>query len=295
MNTLAKISAAFPFKSHYASVLGSKMHYIEQGSGDPVLFLHGIPASSYLWRNVIPELSSKGRCIAPDLIGMGKSDKPDITYRIFDHIKYIDAFIDTLKLRNITLVLHGLGSIIGFDYAMRHPKNVSRIVFYEAYIGELHEWKKMSLPLQQLSVMFQNKEASQKAILADTNLIKKMFMGTSLRKLTKEELEVYNAPFLKSQDRVVLWQYIQDSPFGLRAKDVAELISNYTKYLEKSSIPKLLLYNIPGFITTMGNIEWCRKNLPNLTVVDLHEGLHFAQEYNPQEFGYEISKWMTRD
>src|SRR5258707_79307 len=114
------IPSNFPYTSQYVDVYGSKMHYFEQGEGDPILFLHGIPTSSYLWRNVIPHISTLGRCIAPDLIGMGKSDKPDIEYSLSDHIKYIEKFIDTLKLKNLTLVLHGWGSIIGFNYAIRN-------------------------------------------------------------------------------------------------------------------------------------------------------------------------------
>ena len=103
------ISPDFPFSSHFADVHGSRMHYIEQGEGDPILFLHGNPTSCYLWRNIIPHMTPPGHCVAPDLIGMGKSDKPDIDYRFFDHAKYIEGFIDALGLKNITLVVHELG------------------------------------------------------------------------------------------------------------------------------------------------------------------------------------------
>jgi haloalkane dehalogenase len=110
------------------------MHYIEAGEGDPIVFLHGNPTSSYLWRNVIPHLASLGRCIAPDLIGMGRSGKPDIEYRFFDHVRYTDAFIDALGLRNITLVIHDWGSALGFHYAMSHAENMKAITFLEAIL-----------------------------------------------------------------------------------------------------------------------------------------------------------------
>jgi len=126
----ADISAEFPYASHYIEVLGSKMHYVEQGSGDPILFLHGIPSSSYLWRNIIPFLADKGRCIAVDLIGLGKSDKPDIAYTVFDHIRYIEAFINALGLTNLTIVMHAWGSVIGFDYAMRNEANIKALAFF---------------------------------------------------------------------------------------------------------------------------------------------------------------------
>jgi len=108
MTTKQDISADFPYKSNYIEVHGSRIHYVDEGSGDPILFLHGNPTSSYLWRNVIPHVASLARCIAPDLIGMGKSDKPDIEYRFFDHAEYLEGFIDEMGLRNITLVVHDL-------------------------------------------------------------------------------------------------------------------------------------------------------------------------------------------
>ena len=124
MTTQQEISAAFPFQSKFVEVHGSKMHYVEEGAGDPVLFLHGNPTSSYLWRNVIPHVSPLARCIALDLIGMGKSDKPDLEYRFVEHSRYVDGFIEALGLRNITFVIHDWGSALGFHYARRPEENV---------------------------------------------------------------------------------------------------------------------------------------------------------------------------
>src|SRR5579863_576460 len=123
--------------SGVAEVLDSQMHYLEQGSGDPILLLHGMPSSSSVWRKVLPFLAPLGRCIAPDLIGMGKSGRPDLAYTIEDHIRYIEAFIEAKKLKNLTLVLHGWGSLIGFDYAMRHEANCKGLVFYESFLRPL--------------------------------------------------------------------------------------------------------------------------------------------------------------
>ena len=135
-----EISAAFPFESHYVEVEGSKIHYVDEGEGDPILFLHGNPTSSYLWRNIMPHVTSAGRAVAPDLIGMGKSDKPDIEYRFFDHVKYIDGFIDALGLKNITLVIHDWGSAIGFHYTARNESNVKGLAFMEAIIAPVPSW-----------------------------------------------------------------------------------------------------------------------------------------------------------
>ena len=140
--TTQEISAAFPFQSKFVEVHGSKMHYVEEGAGDPVLFLHGNPTSSYLWRNVIPHVSPLARCIALDLIGMGKSDKPDLEYRFVEHSRYVDGFIEALGLRNITFVIHDWGSALGFHYARRHEENVKGLAFMEAIVRTLtwDEW-----------------------------------------------------------------------------------------------------------------------------------------------------------
>jgi haloalkane dehalogenase len=128
------ISTEFPYESRYVDVLGSEMHYVEQGEGDPILFLHGNPTSSYLWRNIIPHASPHGRAIAVDLIGMGRSAKPDLDYRFVDHARYLDAFIEALGLTNITLVIHDWGSGLGFHYATRHPNKIKAVAFMEAIV-----------------------------------------------------------------------------------------------------------------------------------------------------------------
>ncbi len=134
MTTQQPILADFSFESRYVEVHGSKIHYVDQGSGDPVLFLHGQPTSSYLWRNVIPHVSPVARAIAMDNIGFGKSDKPDIEYRFVDHVKYVEGFIEALGLKNVTLVIHDWGSALGFHYAMRNESNVKGIAFMEALL-----------------------------------------------------------------------------------------------------------------------------------------------------------------
>lgn len=126
------ISADFPFESKYVEVNGSRIHYVEEGSGDPILFLHGNPTSSYLWRNIIPHVTGVGRAIAMDLIGFGKSDKPDIGYRFSDHVPYVDGFIEALDLHDLTLVIHDWGSGLGLHYAARHEDNVKGLAMMEA-------------------------------------------------------------------------------------------------------------------------------------------------------------------
>lgn len=143
MASTQAISPDFPFESHYLEVQGAKLHYIDTGKGDPILFLHGNPTSSYLWRNIIPYVTPFGRCIALDLIGMGKSDKPDIDYRFFDHVKYVEGFIEAMGLQGITLVLHDWGSALGFHYASRNAANVKGMAFMEAILMPVPSWEDM--------------------------------------------------------------------------------------------------------------------------------------------------------
>lgn len=291
----SEISSDFPFKSKYVDVHGSKMHYVEQGQGDPILFMHGIPTSSYLWRNIIPYLSPYGRCIAVDLIGLGKSDKPDISYRVFDHIKYIEGFIKALKLERLTLVLQGWGSLIGFDYAMRYPNNVQSLAFMESHIRAISDWAMVSLPLKELCALFNNVEELERSETAGKQFVSQFMPRAVLRKLGSEEIMRYEEPFTKPGSSKPIWQCLRDLPIGddTRAKDVTELIDNYSKKLRQSSIPKLMLYAIPGYLTTVDTIQWAKEQLPQLKLVYIGEGLHYMPETNPVKLGTELAIWYN--
>lgn len=279
--------------SHFIEVLGSKIHYLEAGQGDPMLFIHGMPTSSYLWRKVIPLVSAHARCIAPDLIGMGKSDKPDIEYRIFDHIRYIEDFIEKMKLNNITLVLHGWGSLVGFDIASRHPEKIKALAFYESYIRPEKDWKMLSLPVQQFASLLVPQGAGYRAVVKQNYLIEKLLRSGIIRQLSEEEMDAYRAPFRTPESRKLLWQYIQDLPLGNGPADVEELIEAYSKWLCETALPKLMFYAMPGFITTMDAVQWARTHLKNLTLESIDDGLHFAQEVYPELFGGKLQQWYS--
>src|SRR3990167_2871208 len=280
--------------SHFISVKGSQIHYIDIGSGDPIVFLHTVPTSSYTWRHIISAISPKARCIAPDLIGMGQSDKPDIEYRVFDHIAYIEAFIDALKLKNITLVLHGWGSVIGFDYARRHEKNIKGIAFYESHLQPVTDWSKLSLPVQQLATLLNRPGASYRSVVKQNYFIEKLLPRSVIRPLTEEEMEHYRAPFQTPESRKPLWQYVNDLPLGKGPTDVVKLIEEYSKWLQKTKIPKLLLYAIPGFMTTIENVVWARDHFPNTEIAALDDALHLAQESVPEQFSEALLKWYEK-
>lgn len=284
-------SAEKKINSHFISVNGSKMHYCDAGDGDPILFLHGMPTSSYVWRHIIPTIASSGYCIAPDLIGMGQSDKPEIDYRVFDHIQYIDSLIDALQLKNITLVLHGWGSVIGLDYARRHENNIKGIAFYEAHLQPIMHWNELSLPVQQFATLLNRQGASYRAIIKQNYFIEKLLPRSVIRALSEEEMACYRAPFLTPESRKPLWQYLNDLPLGKGCDDVVALIQQYSLWLQKTPIPKLMLYAIPGFMTTMDNVQWARQSLPHLELAALDDALYLAQESVPELFSEALLKW----
>lgn len=281
-------------ESHFIAVKESTMHYFEMGSGDPILFLHGMPISGFAWRHMLPSLSEKGRCIALDLIGMGESGKPDIEYRVFDHIEYLDAFIDQLGLQNITLVLHGWGSVIGLDYARRHAHNIKRIVFYEAHLQPITQWHQLSLPVQQFATLLSRPGASYRAIIKQNYFIEKLLPRSVIRELSEDEMDVYRKPFLTEDSRKPLWQYINDMPLGKGPEDVVALIAQYSAWLQKTDIPKLLIYATPGFMTTIDHVAWARDHFKNIQVVALDDALYLAQESVPDQFSEAILTWIDK-
>lgn len=290
--TNERISEKMPYPSKFVEVHGSKMHFVEVGEGNPILFLHGIPTSSYIWRNIIPHLSTLGRCIAPDLIGFGKSEKPNIEYTVFDHINYLNKFIETLGLKKITLIMHGWGSVIGFDYAMRNEKNCTGLVFYEAFLRSMNG-DDISLPYQEQLLTLQQEENIQEVVVnGAASFIDKIIPQHIMRSLSDTEMNYYREPFLKEGTGKPIMQYIKELPKGSGKSKVDDLISDYSKKLTKSNLPKLMLYSVPGFITTIATAIWAKDNLPNLEIIDIGEELHLGQESYPQMIGETISVWL---
>lgn len=282
------------YPANFTSVNGFKMHYLQQGSGDPVVFVHGMPTWSYLWRNIIPYLSDKACCVAPDLIGMGRSDKPDIAYTVFDHIQYFEGFVHALGLKNITLVLHGWGSVIGLDYARRHENNVKAVAFFEGHIRPVKQREHLSLPIQQLATLLHHPQASYKAIVQQNYLIERLLPAITLRSLTEEEWDYYREPFVQPKSRELLWQYLQELPLGQEESAVIELIQSYSDWLQRTQIPKLMIYAIPGLVTTIDTVQWAKDHLPNITLGEIPESLHFAQESEPEQFGEVLRNWYLK-
>ena len=304
---LAANVASHPLQSQQVKVLDSYLHYTEVGSGKPMLFLHGMPTSCYVWRKIMPEMAAQRRCIAVDLIGMGASGKPDIQYTTAQHMAYIDAFIEALQLEDITLVLHGWGSVLGFDYAKRNPQNIAGLVFYEAHVRAATDWSMLSLPVQQLASMLSHPQASKRAVIQKNFMIEELLPSALMGELQLQDIAAYRQPFTEAKSRQPLWQYLLELPLDEQVSDdlravapqvekfrqqTLQRIMDYSAWLQQTDLPKLMLYAMPGFNTTMDTVAWCQQHLPNLTAVVIEDALHFAQESQPQAFAVALGDWL---
>jgi haloalkane dehalogenase len=284
------ISSDFPFTSKFAEVHGVRMHYIEEGTGDPILFLHGNPTSSYLWRNIIPYMTSHGRCIAPDLIGMGKSDKPRIPYRFSDHSRYLEGFIASLDLANLTLVLHDWGSGLGFHYAARHENNVKAVAFMEALIKPM-TWADFPPDFKMAFRLMRTPLVGWLMISVANLFVEKILPQATSRALTEDEMDHYRAPFKTVGSRKPVRQWPLEIPIDGKPADVHEIISNYSRWLQGSDLPKLLFHGTPGGIIDAKTLASCVDELKNLTIIDIGPGIHYLQEDNPHRIGEELARW----
>jgi haloalkane dehalogenase len=284
-------AASFPFRSHYASVEGERMHYVDEGSGAPILLLHGNPTYSYVWRNVIPHLTPLGRCVAPDLIGMGKSGKPALDYRFFDHVRYLEGFIEALGLKGITLVGQDWGTALAFYYAARHPENVRGIAFMEAILKPYESWEQFPAALRDRFKEFRAPDLGFELVVLRNAFIEEVLPRSVMRQLTPEEMNAYREPFRDPASRKPIWRFANEIPIAGEPRDVAQAIAEYSRKLRESRLPKLLVYASPGAITSEAEVRWCKQHLKNLSCADVGPGIHFLQEDSPDKVGAEIARW----
>ncbi len=288
------VSDAFPYESQYVDVRSSRMHYVEQGTGSPILFLHGNPTSSYLWRNIIPYAVPHGRAIAVDLIGMGRSDKPDLAYRFFDHVDYLDGFIEALDLDDLTLVVHDWGAGLGFHYATRHPGRVRRIAFMEAIVEPMR-WKGTPAPLAWLFKRLRDPVKGHRMNSEKNFYVKRLLPMMVSRRLTAAEKAAYAAPYPDVASRKPVEQWPREAPFDDEPADMAAVVATYNSWLRRSPIPKLLLWAKPGAIIR-GEKAAARIAVmfPNTESVFIGKGRHYIQEDQPDAIGAALADWLDR-
>ncbi len=279
----------------FIDVQGKRMAYVEMGNGDPIVFQHGNPTSSYLWRNIMPHLADQGRCIAVDLIGMGDSDKldnpgPD-SYRYVEHREYLFEAWRALGINDrVTLVIHDWGSALGFDWSQQHPDMVLGIAYMEAIVRPVtwDEWPEAA------RAVFQGfRSEAGEAMVLDKNLfVERVLPGSVLRDLTEDEMTVYRRPFLNAgEDRRPTLTWPRQIPIEGEPKEVHDIVAGYSDWICGSDIPKLFINAEPGAILVGPQREFCRawKNQQEVTV----KGNHFLQEDSPDEIGKAIVEWRN--
>lgn len=284
-----------PLEKQYADVHGKRMAYADIGSGDPILFLHGNPTSSYLWRNIVPHVAGLGRAIVPDLIGMGDSEKldnpgPD-SYRFVEHRHYLDGLLEQLLdgAGQITLVIHDWGSALGFDFANRNRDRIKGICYMEGIVRPV-SWSEWPDPAKQVFEGFRS-PMGEVMILEKNIFIERVLPGSILRKLSETEMNEYRRPFAGGgEDRRPTLTWPRQIPIDGEPADVSEIVADYSAWMAENDLPKLFIDAEPGAILIGPQRDFCRawKNQTEVTV----KGSHFIQEDSPDEIGQALADWL---
>ncbi len=291
------ISAEFPYESRYVEIHGSQIHYVDEGEGDPILFLHGQPTSSYLWRNIMPLVEGQARVVAPDNIGFGKSDKPDIDYVFADHYRYLEGFIEALDLQNITLVVHDWGSGLGLHYAAQHPDNVKGIVMMESILAPVmpaESYEALPQPLEEFFRTMRDSVMGPQLMIEQNHFVEVVLPGFISRDLDSVAHDYYRQPFLDMSSRKPINQWPNEMPIGGEPTDVAEAVAAYNAWLLETETPLLFLYAVPGALNPPDVVDWWAERAKNMETVFIGPGLHFVQEDQPYAIGRAISDWYRR-
>ena len=283
-----------PFTKKFAEVKGKQIAYIDEGKGDPIVLIHGNPTSSFLWRNVIPELTDFGRVIVPDLIGHGDSEKLNTDewpeqYNLESAYSFVDGLLQQVNSdKNVTLVLHDWGSAIGFLWAMRHPKSVKGVAYMEAIVKPM-EWTDWPETATGIFKGFRS-EKGEDLILNRNLFIEAVLPGSIIRTLSNSEMDAYRAPYLKPMHRQPMLSWPRQIPLDGSPVNVVNLVKQYGTFMLNSQIPKLFINADPGSILVGRPREFCRSwpNQKEITVT----GLHFIQEDSPNEIGQAVANWI---
>ncbi|HWK93789.1 MAG TPA: haloalkane dehalogenase [Pseudolabrys sp.] len=287
---MTNISANDPHPRRSVRVAGTEISYAEVGDGDPIVFLHGNPTSSYLWRNIIPHVSDLGRCLAPDLAGMGRSGpSPTGTYRFADHVTCLDAWFEALGLtRDVTLVLHDWGSALGFNRAARFPAQVQAIAYMEAIVQPRH-WSDFPDGRDQIFRALRSPKG-ERMVLDDNFFVETVLPKSVLRSLSEEEMAAYRQPFLLRETRRPTLEWPRQLPIDGEPADVVAVVERYSAWLAESPVPKLFINAEPGALITGRAREFCRA-WPNQCEVTV-KGSHYVQEDSPTEIGEALRAFL---
>jgi haloalkane dehalogenase len=272
------------------------MAFVDEGKskvGAPVaLLLHGNPTSSFLWRNVIPHLTPHVRCVAPDWIGFGYSDKPDIAYRVEDHARYLQAFIEALELTDLVLVVHDWGSALGLDWARRHSAQVRGLALME-FLPPMPTWLDFEAIPYEFFKAFRDPHTGRSLIVEHNAFIEKGLPDGIIRRLSDDEMNEYRRPFLNPKDREPIYRFPNELPIAGTPADVYAMAMAYNAWLLETDTPKIFFHAAPGVFIPPARAEFYSKHLKFCRVVDLGQGSHYLQEDHPETIGKEIAAWLT--
>lgn len=280
--------------SHEIPILDSTMSYVEAGTQGPtVLLLHGNPTSSYIWRNIIPQIAPIARCIAPDLIGYGQSGKPDIAYRFADQVRYLDTFIAALGLDRLVILAQDWGTALAFHHASRRPQSMLGLAFME-FIRPFADWDSFHQRPQarELFKAFRTPGQGEKLILEDNIFIERILPGSVLRQLAPEEMEAYRQAFPTSASRRPILSLPRELPIAGEPADVFAISTADHAALRASTYPKLLFSGDPGALISPQQAREFAARLTNCRLVELGPGAHYLQEDHPVAIGDAVRDWL---
>ncbi|KAH8802498.1 Alpha/Beta hydrolase protein [Xylogone sp. PMI_703] len=297
-DTPEKVSVEFPFDKKRIEVLGAEMAYVDVGTSNPdslvTVFLHGVPTSSYLWRNIIPYTAKKSRCVAPDLIGFGDSDKIPGAYYFTDHQRYMDAFLDAvLPNQKINLVLHDWGSAIGLDWARRNEHRVSGLALME-FIHPVEDWKDLPPIMIENWKKFRDPDpqVGRRLLIDENAFVEHLLPAGVVRELKDEEMNIYRSPFLQLDSREPIYRFPNELPIAGEPADPWKVAQDYMAWLLASDKPKLFFWVTPGGLIWEAKAKELIEKLKNTRAVYLGEGVHFVQEDHPHRIGRELADWL---
>jgi haloalkane dehalogenase len=289
------MTTTVPIGVHHLRVLESTMAYRQAGSSADrtVLFLHGNPTSSYIWRNIIPHVAPIARCIAPDLIGFGQSGKPDIAYRFADHVRYFDAFLDALGIKEAYIVAQDWGTALAFHLAARRPDFVCGLAFME-FIRPMPRWEDFLRRngAREIFRNFRTPGEGEKLVMEENAFVERILPGSIMRKLKDEEMAAYRAPFPTPQSRLPVWRFPNELPIAGEPADVYALMEEAHAALRVSTYPKLLFCAEPGALIPPDLAQRFAAELKNCRLVPLGAGAHFLQEDHPDAIGRAVAEWI---
>ena len=311
----AALDAALPDgqTSHSVEVLGSQIRYVEAGAGRPVLFVHGNPTSSFLWRGVVPHVAPLGRCVAVDLVGMGGSDKPDVPYRFADHGAYFEGFVDALGLDDAVLddavlddvvlddavlddavlVAHDWGVSLGLDLFARRPGLFRAVAWMEGRLRPVPDWDAFDEGGRALFQEIRTPAGGRRLVIEENVFVEEILPAATGRALSAEELAAYRAPYREPSSRLPLLRWAEAIPVGGEPADVARVIDRYRAALVASAVPKLLVVGDPGELVGPAEVAWCRRELASLTIAEAGPSGHFVPEDQPAAVGRAVAEWLA--